>query len=636
MKKVHTTWFRPLMFLGGIYMAISFGLRIVLWRSFGLPASVPWTELPLLLATGTVNDTVELLYLLAPLSLYLCLLPGRLGSRRWHRRVFALATFLVLFGMLYLAVTEYFFFEEFDSRFNLVAVDYLIYPTEVLVNIWNSYPVIPVLIADALASFLLLRLIWPSLRRSLERPPRPATRGKVFLAHGVLLGLAMACFSTTTLSPGDNRVANQLAANGVSSLFQAFRTNELNYDTFYRTMDQDHAFTLVRGRLAGEGGTLVSQDPNDLNRSFPKNPAGLGKMNVVVLVEESLGADYVGIYGGKKGLTPNFDRLAPEGLMFRNAFATGTRTVRGLEAITASFPPIPSESIIKRPGCEDVANWGKVMRDNGYATSFLYGGYGYFDNMNPFFQGLGFNISDRTDIPDPKFANIWGVSDEDLFGHAVDYFDHVGEKGRSFFSIIMSTSNHKPFTFPSGIPGIPAKGGKRKAGVRYADYAIGQFFQEAQSHPWFDNTLFVIVADHDARVYGRAQIPVDHYRIPLLFYAPGRLASGMVDTPISQMDIAPTVLGLLGLPYTAPFYGEDVLHAPPGQERGILINHNHDVGLLEGDRLTVLGLNKETRSFHYEPGQDRLDPVPADGNLVDLATAYYQTAFELFRAHRYR
>jgi phosphoglycerol transferase MdoB-like AlkP superfamily enzyme len=618
-------------------MGVSALLRLILWWRYGLSADVAPTRLPALLSAGAVNDLVLLLYLLIPLTLYLFLLPRHLAAGRLHRRVFALANYLALFGLLYLQAAEYFFFEEFDSRFNLVAVDYLIYPHEVLVNIWDTYPVLPALLVVALLSALLCRWLWPHLRPDLERPLPLAVRGRLLTGHLLLLVLAAVTFSTDTLAISDNRVANELAANGISSLFRAFRTKDLSYDRYYRTIDSQQAFRLARNALArGQGVGFTSADQNDLNRTYAAKPTGLGSMNVVVIVEESLGAGFVGAYGDNRGLTPNFDRLAADGLLFRNTYATGTRTVRGLEAITLSFPPIPSESIVKRPGSEHIANWGKVMRDNGYHNSFLYGGYGYFDNMNHFYESNGFALSDRTDIPEPAFANIWGVSDEDLFRHALDYFDDVHSSGQPFFSIIMTTSNHTPYTFPSGIPGVPPEGGGRKAGVRYADYALGRLFEQAPRHPWFDNTLFVVVADHDARVYGRAQVPVKRYRIPLLVYAPGRVAAGAVETPTSQIDIAPTIMGMLGLPYTAPFYGENVLQAQADKPRPILLNHNHDVALLLDDRLVVLGLNRRAETFRYDAIADRLDPLPEDRELTDLATAYYQSAFELFKSHRYQ
>ena len=225
------------------------------------------------------------------------------------------------------------------------------------------------------------------------------------------------------------------------------------------------------------GGRFTAPDQGLRTRRVDFASPGLGKFNVVLVAEESFGCEHVDACGAGRGLTPEFDALAGQGLFFTNAYATGTRTVRGLEAITASIPPIPSESILKRPGYEKVANWGEIMADLGYRTSFLYGGIGQFDNMNNFFAAHGYQVSYRSDIPDPRFGNIWGVSDQDLFDHALDYFDAEHASGQPFFSLIMSTSNHKPYTFPEGGP---AEGGGRKAGVRYSDYALGEFFRKAR------------------------------------------------------------------------------------------------------------------------------------------------------------
>jgi phosphoglycerol transferase MdoB-like AlkP superfamily enzyme len=272
----------------------------------------------------------------------------------------------------------------------------------------------------------------------------------------------------------------------------------------------------------------------------------------------------------------------------------------------------------------------------GYRTSFLYGGYGYFDDMNSFYEGNGFEVLDRTDIDQVRFENIWGVSDEDLFDRAIEHFNAQHASGQPFFSIVMTTSNHKPFTFRAGLEdqGIPAEGGGRAAGVKYADYALGYFLREAQKQPWFGNTLFVVVADHGARVYGKAEIPLQSYVIPLMFYAPKHLAPRTVDTLMSQIDIAPTVLGLLGLPYDAPFFGSDALHDRM-QKRVALFSHNHDVAIFRDNELVVLGLGKTTATYRYDKAHGTFTPAIDRTGLQALGVAYFQTAAELFQAHRY-
>jgi phosphoglycerol transferase MdoB-like AlkP superfamily enzyme len=358
-------------------------------------------------------------------------------------------------------------------------------------------------------------------------------------------------------------------------------------------------------------------------------------LNVVVLLEESLGAEFVGAYGDGRALTPNLDRLSKQSLLFTHAYATGTRTVRGMEAVSASFPPVPAESIVKRPYNQGLFNWSTVMAKNGYAPTFLYGGYGTFDNMNQFFSSNGYRVIDRTDMDQPRFANIWGVSDEDLFRHAIKVFDEQHARGERIFSIIMTTSNHKPFTFPPGVPGVPEKGGGRDAGIRYADHAIGRFIDAAHGEPWFENTLFVIVADHGARVYGREDIPVATYEIPLMFYSPKHVKPGKVDTLTSQIDVAPTVLGLLDFNYDSTFFGKDVLREDrPG--RFIPMNHNRDVALFNGTHIIEIGFRKTAAEYLYDPVAGKQTRVDIDPEHLKNAITVFQEAFELYNEHLYR
>ena len=628
--------FRPLLTIACIYLVIAFVLRLVLWGVFGRHFAVSYAQLPGVLVSGLLNDLAVLPPLLLPISLVLMVVPSWRKESSLRRFLTHLASMAVIFGFVYLALVEYFFFDEFNGRFNLVAVDYLIYPYEVFINIWQTYHVLWFLFATAIIA-LVTQILFAS---RLVRPQMPRCRFRDRLKfaglHALLTALVLLVFSTDSLSIFSNRVANEITANGISSFFRALHTNELDYNRYYRTLPGKKAFAIIQKELRLAGQKQVNASLTDLNRTFPAQPDGLGKLNIVAIVEESFGAQFVGSYGDTRGLTPNFDRLSRQGLLFADAYAGGTRTVRGLAALVSSMPPIPSEGIMKRPGNEHIANWGAVLQRHGYQTSFLYGGHGIFDNMNHFFANNGFAISDLGDIKEITHRNIWGVCDEDLFRHAIKYYDKASVGGEPFFSVIMTTSNHQPYTFPSGIPNVSPSGGGRMAGVRYADYAIGRFMEQAQGTSWGKNTLFIIVADHDARVYGSEQIPLRHYRIPLLILAPGHLRPEVVKTRIGQIDIAPTVMGILGLSYTSPFYGQDVLHWPAGKERPILVNHDHDVGLLLGSKLAVLGLHKAATVFDYDAVSHEIHKTADDPQLVDLATAYFQTAFDLFEAHEYQ
>lgn len=619
-----------------VYMALGFVVRLGLWIAFRADSRVHFTGFLSAVGMGAVNDIVEFLYLAVPLSLILTLTRKGFLSRRGGSIFLGIVSYVVLFIFLFTALAEVLFWEEFESRFNLIAVDYLIYPTEVVGNIRESYPVVALIGGVMLIAGAIWFPVYRSIRSRLARVevPHIGARLRATASHLCVVGVACAFLSAETLSVSGNRATNELGKNGSATFFRAFLTQDINYQQFYRTIPSEQAYSILRRYYEGMGERFVSADPTSLVRKHDANRNGLGKMNVIVLTQESLGAQYVGAYGDTRQLTPFLDSLAKESMMFSNAYATGTRTVRGLEAMSASFPPIPSESIVKRHGSDNISNWGAIMRAHGYATSFLYGGYGAFDSMNAYFGGNGFALSDRLDIPHPKFGNIWGVSDEDLYRHAVDYFDNLTAKGNQpFFSFVLSTSNHKPFTFPPGVPGVPEKGGGREAGIRYADYAIGKFFEMAKTKPWFANTIVVVIADHDSRVYGRAYVPVERYRIPALLYSQAKIPPQVVSKSFSNLDLAPTIMGLLGLEYEAPFYGVDVLKDSTPGIRPVMFSHNHNIAIYENGKLTVLGLQKEARSFTYE--NNKTADAPLDENAANLLTAILQTAYEKFTSHAY-
>ncbi len=632
------TRFAPILALAAWYVVVATLTRLVLWGVFGTKAGIGVASLGWILPAGLVADTLQALYLLAPLTLLLLLLTDRWHGTPVMRGLLLGGSFLWMFGMLFVAASEYFFFEEFDARFNLVSVNYLMYPTEVAGDIWSEYPVVAIIVTALIVAFVCTWALRDWLTRGTRGTSTLGARARVGLAIlGVLL-LGGLTFSTNSLGFSSNRVANELAANGPSSFFRALRTSEIDYHAYYATRTSADNLALLARELGKTGGRFTRLAEGRLDRQFDARPDGLGKLNVVLISSESFGAEFSKLYGSERDWTPEFDQFAQTGLWFRHTYSSGTRTVRGLEALTASIPPIPTESIVRRPGNENLATLGKVLRAQGYHTSFLYGGYGYFDNMNAFYAANGYEVLDRNQLKrEPRFENIWGVADEDLFDMALEHADALSQQGKPFFLHIMNTSNHKPFTFRSGLEdrGIKPEGGGRESGVRYADYAQGYLLREARKHAWFDDTIFIIVADHGARVYGKQDIPLKTYEIPLLFYSPKHLPARRVDSLMTQIDVAPTLMGLLGLPYTAPWFGRDALNSPE-EGRIAVFSHNHDVALLRDGQMSMLGLQKTISQVRYDAATDQYSPVTnQDPALNDLAIAYYQTAFELFRSGKY-
>ena len=542
----------------------------------------------------------------------------REGWRFWglHVTVFVYA-FLIMSNI----ASEYTFWDEFGVRYNFIAVDYLVYTNEVVGNIMESYNM-PLIIAGALLAGF--GLYWLMTRRASLRDAgivsarvwalNLAATAVLALAGGVWLHHGYRNWT------GSNVFATELQENGCWNFLEAYNSNELDYRQFYSAIPDADA------KAAKEA--LCNMGPDGIQHIVKDEPE-LHK-NIVLITVESLSGDFLARYGNTRGITPNIDSLAARGLVFDNLYATGNRTVRGLEALTLCIPPSSGESIVKRPDCGGRFNTGEVLRSKGYVTRFLYGGDSYFDNMGAFFGGNGYEVTDRGDyLPgEITFANIWGTCDEDSYNVALRLCDADYAAGKPFFTQIMTISNHRPYTYPEGRITYDGNPMSRRAAVKYTDWAIGDFFAKAAAKPWFSETVFVIVADHCASSAGKTSLPLECYHIPALIYSPGFVEPQSIQKTCSQIDLVPTLFSLLNFSYDSAFYGQDIL-SPGFKERAFMATYQ-DLGYYAGGILTVLSPVRQVRQFAvtrselWDYKEELMDT--ADEATLAEARAYYQAA----------
>ncbi len=619
-----------------LYMVVAGGTRLVLAIVNLDQIGASWPAMAPALALGMLYDLLTGLTLLLPFGLFLLIVGNRFLARPLVKWWVILATAIFFYAVVYLGVVEYFFFGEFSARFNSVAVDYLIFPHEVFVNLWDTYPVWQVLVAVSLLTVAVIYLLIPKLQSAMTEPTPRKDRIKWFAFQLALVTIGIFAVGMQPRTFSDNRVVNELAMNGMYSFAIAALTSELDYDTYYARMDDDSALSHAREELSESDASFITSGNAPSVDRLIDPPAPSRKLNVVIVLEESFGSRFIrSLDSTGPGCAPRIDELAQNGVLFTNIYATGNRTVRGMEAVLASFPPIPGQSVVRRPGGEHIFALPSLLKELGYQTSFIYGGYSYFDNMGAFMSANGCDrVIDRTDLAKKTFTTIWGVCDEDLFDNSLAILDTMHANGRPFFSLILTVSNHSPYTFPDGRIDVNPNQHTRENAVRYADYSLAKFLHDAESHPFFDSTLFVVLGDHGARVYGSQQIPMNSYRIPVLFYAPKILPQGVrINSLGSQIDVAPTIMGVLGQPYESQFFGHDLLSA--GVEERALMSHNRDVAMLRGDHMAVLGLQQTVDLWHRDPLTGEFSPMAKeqDTALVDDAIGIYQTAYYLYK-HR--
>ncbi|HUH56084.1 MAG TPA: LTA synthase family protein [Rhodanobacter sp.] len=677
--------FRPLLWLGIVFLAIAFVTRVVLLVMSGAEVSHTPGNLLYAFGVGLGYDLITFIYVAWPMVLFLWLVPTRTGHMhglwRWLLCAAALVllcvlclvvlhlmyhatlrttwpailpflfmlpltaftyisragqwvlygfALLLLYGLLFVAASELVFWNEFSVRFNFIAVDYLVYTTEVIGNIRESYPIgrwLGLLVVGALVLFAISR----RGLRARDDGSRFWQRGKVALLWLVLTIISVAAVNGGMKDRTDNNYVNELAGNGIYQFFNAFRSSHLDYAKFYRTLPEDEAFRRVRAMLKTPDATYVSDDPRDLTRAI-RHAGPERHLNVVLISVESLSGDYLATFGNKEGITPYLDSLVDQSMFFDNLYANGTRTVRGLEALSLSVPPTPGDSLLKEKNNENLFSLADIFNDRGYQSDFVYGGYGEFDNMNQFFGSNGYRTVDRRDIPKSATIhseNVWGVADEDLYTLALGQMDQIHAAGKPFFLHIMTTSNHRPYTFPEGR--VKQAEHTRAGAVAYTDWSIGDFIKRARSKPYFDDTIFVITADHCASSAGKTSVPINRYHIPLWIYAPKHIQPQRVERLTSQIDIAPTLLGLLDFSYRSRFFGYDVFQLEPGRERAFPATYEK-LGYLHNDVLTVLepGRKLEQMKPDYVTG-DGAAITPQNEEQIAQTIAYYQVASDLFK-----
>ena len=631
--------YRLLTYFALIFIVISFISRITLLSYSFSMVSTDSTEFFKLLVTGLFYDVITYFYFIIPFVLYLFIIPTKIFNKKFHKIFVLIIFFLTLYAVVFNAFSEWFFWDEFGKRFNFIAVDYLVYTHEVIKNIQESYPM-PLLITAILVITMIIYFIVARQSKHFQKSFQDQSTYKNRLPITViLLAIPFISFSmlqkqTLATSVSDNRYNQELSKNGFYSLFSAFRNNTLDYYEFYKTAENTFVLQKERALVANTNSKFISNELNNTLRMVQTNQKEK-HYNVMLVMIESLSASYMGIYGNDQNLTPNMDDLSKKSLFFNNFFATGTRTVRGMEAVTMSIPPTPGRSIVKRPDNHNLSGMGWIFKDRGYDNKFIYAGHGYFDNMNEYFSHNSFAIVDRFNFKEDEvsFSNVWGVCDEDLFAKSMKEADKSYAMKKPFFSFIMTTSNHRPYTYPEGKIDIPSHTG-RPGGVKYTDYAINKFLKDASKKPWFDNTLFIFVADHNGGSAGKNELPIYRYKIPFFVYAPSLIKPKTVTKLSSQIDLAPTLFSLLDWSYKSKFYGQDILSSD-FRERALIGNYQK-LGLYRDKRLTILLPNRHVKEFNVTNltlNNNKYTEIKAAQGDVDDTIAYYQSASYFYLHH---
>lgn len=499
------------------------------------------------------------------------------------------------------------FINQYDFRPNIWFIEYLKYPDEVFSTLYKAYKLelLLAIVLTVAASYFLYRRLRKTIVVSgtVKWPVAIITVPIIFILCVAVVRSTLdhRAVNPSTVAFSNDPLVNTLPLSSAYTVFYAAYQlqDEQKELRPYGNMDNEYVISEIRHAMGLEDKLFVSEEFPTLHKHQPTETSDK-KKNMVIILVESLGAEFVGKLGGLP-LTPYLDGLSQEGLWFENMYATGTRSVRGIEAVISGFLPTTARSVVKQPRSQNnFFTIASALKNQGYSTSFIYGGEGQFDNMASFFSGNGFDKTiDQDDYVDPVFYGSWGVPDEDLFNKAHEEFTKEHDKG-PFFSLVFTASNHSPYDFPGGrIELYEQPQATKNNAVKYTDYAIGKFIEKAKQSNYWEDTLFLIIADHNSRVYGANLVPIERFHIPAMVLGKD-IERKTVSRLASQIDMLPTLLSLMGIQAEIPTTGVDLMRkdidSMPGRA---IMQYAGNQAYMEDDKVVIMAPGQKPRHFKY-------------------------------------
>ncbi|QFR49919.1 sulfatase-like hydrolase/transferase [Sulfurimonas lithotrophica] len=522
--------------------------------------------------------------------------------------------FLIVISILiYIENATFPFVAQYDVRPNYLFVEYLIYPKEVFAMIFADYKIelFIALVMIAIFAYLFFKYDKNDSEGIYEKS---YTKRIVvfFILFLVLFIGARSSFGHRPANTSDamytsNRMVNEITKNSIYNIVYAIYVSNTHgskqVKKLYGDMYISEAFSRVKKRL-----NIKNDDNISILREEKSHFKSLKSKNLVIFVQESMGYQFVNAVGGEEGITPNLNKLSKEGILFKNLYSNGTRSIRGLAGLTAGNFSVPGKGVLKRNKSQsNFFTLASALKPFGYYTSFIYGGESRFDNMRSWYIGNGFDeIVDQPMFEHPTFTSPWGVCDEDLVTKANKEFKKMYAQNKKFATVMFSTSNHSPFDCPYEKIDLVDKNNIKsvKNAVKYADYAIGKFIELAKKEKYYKDTVIVIVADHNVRVYGEDMVPVDMFHIPALILG-ADMKPIVYDKISTQPDILATALDLIGLDLTYPIMGKSIFSE---EKNNISLMQFHSIYALRvGDKVAVIRPNKEAVTFLYKEPSSYLD-----------------------------
>ncbi|MEV9594768.1 LTA synthase family protein [Aliarcobacter butzleri] len=581
-------------------------------------------------------DTIVICIILVIPTIFLAITPKIFSN--FISKFLSIYILFFLLIALFIECASFPFFAQYDLKPNYLFIEYLEYPQEVTSLLFKDYKF------QFIAVFILIiatiKIYSKSKFINFEQVFKQNYISRILILAPILLVLFLGIRSSLGHRPvnisdalySENRVINEITKNSLHSLGYAYYSNKKaeNNISKYGKIDIKEAYKVASLAI----GIDYKDEKKPFYREVKSKLTSKKQKNLVIFIQESMGAQFTGFIG-KQNFTPNLDNLAQDYLSFTNLYSNGTRSVRGLAALTSGTLPINGIEVIKRnKSQEGYFTIASLLKPYGYKSSFIYGGEARFDNMKGWYLGNGFDeVIEQKDFTNPIFTSTWGVSDEDLVIKANEKFKSYYENKEKFVSVMFSSSNHMPFELPDGKiefeKNIPKTSVENA--IKYADFAIGKFFELAKKEDYFKDTVFVVIADHNVRVYGDQIVPIDMFQIPAVIVSsdiPHQIFTNLT----SQSDVLATALDLIGIDLSYPILGNSIFK--DNKKNINLMIFDEIYAYRKEDKVAILVPNMPIKTYLYK--DKKLIEIENDLVLEKEALALIYVLDDMYKNKSYK
>ena len=600
-------------------------------------------------------DSLIISMILLPLLL-ISLLPFIQFRQRLTRNIY-LAILTILFSLSFLISTaDLRFYDNFGSRMNYWAIEYLEYPSIFMytsASQRNAWELVLLWMAASVLYLYVIRKIFIRLGEynlSVKILPKIIIYllALALLAFGIRGRIGIQALDWGTAFFSENHFIDQLALNSVytltHSIYEEIRNGRTVFGeggdrfSFY---DKKDAFRTVKEML--DINNSDSTTAFNLTRTTQPHDSLPFRPNLVFVIMESWSADKVGALGSDLDITPEFDKLCNDGMLFIDFYANGVRTNRGLPAVLCSFPSLPGRSIMKRYAADyPFRSVADILKQYNYTSIFAYGGDIEFDNIRGFLKSVGYDkFYAEEDFGTENDLGKWGVPDHIVLSQLAD---KIKDFPRPFNLGILTLSSHDPYLIPDDRfkkydDSIPD--GDVYNSFYYSDWSIGRFIDSLKQNPVFDSTIFIFTADHCVHQSSRYLLDPNRFRVPLLIYSPSILGdrTGHYAKTGSQVDILPTLLDMIGLRTKYIGWGRDLLSLKDDDPGFAVVVLDEKLGLIERNMFYIhwAGSVKILFDITREPylQENLIDSLPDVASRMDIRlNSYIQMANYLSRGGR--